>query len=347
MNNHPSTEVKSKTTEPPAPELLRAQFDNKSSASEVTASNTPKPNMHPRHGAYRPSHKATFIGLAVVILILAVNVGIVVYLINIQSKTDSSKTQAEVTISPAVLDTLGVSRNPVGNAGTELVVSPNSTFKGTVKISGDVSVSGLLKLNSRFIANDASLTKLEAGEATLSQLNVSGDGTMSNLNLRKDLTVVGSTRLQGAVTVGQLLTVNNNVNILGNLAVGGTLSARSFQASSLVSDTTLTIGGHIITRGVAPSVSRGGGLDGIDTVSISGNDVSGTVAVNIGAGLDRTGIVAYVSFINQYSNIPHVIITAVGSGARDVYVDRSAAGFSIGVSSISTGGHAFDFVVMQ
>jgi len=134
---------------------------------------------------------------------------------------------------------------------------------------------------------------------SISQLTVNGDGTVSNFNLRKDLTVLGLTRLQGAVTMSQLLTVNNNVNISGNLAVGGVLSARSFQASSLVSDSTLTIGGHVITRGAAPGVGPGSALGANGTVSISGNDASGTVAANIGTG-GGNGILAQVAFRSQY-----------------------------------------------
>ncbi len=346
MNNPPAADT-NKSTELPAPEVLKVQSDEKSSASDADTPSVNRTSLRPRRNTYRPSHKATFVGLAVVAVILAINAGIIVYLMNSQGKSNTKGTQGEVTISSDVLDTLGVSRNPVGNSSSELVVSPNSTFNGKVTVGGDVSISGLLKLNSKFTANDASLTKLQAGDTTLSQVNISGDGTVSNMNVRKDLIVAGSTNLQGAVTIGQLLTVNNSVNIMGNLAIGGTLSARAFQASSLVSDTTLTIGGHIITRGSAPGLSKGEALAVTDTVSNSGNDASGTIAVNIGAGPDRSGIVAYVSFVNQYSNMPHVIITAVGSGARDIYVNRSQGGFSIGVSSISTGGHAFDYIVTQ
>jgi len=131
------------------------------------------------------------------------------------------------------------------------------------------------------------------------------------------------------------------------LAVGGTLSARGFQASSLVSDTTLTIGGHVITRGVAPGVGPGPALGSNGTISISGNDASGTVAINIGVG-GGNGIVAYVAFINQYSNIPHVVVTAVGHVTGSAYVNRDASGFSIGINgSLAPGGYAFDYMVMQ
>ncbi len=192
------------------------------------------------------------------------------------------------------------------------------------------------------------MAQLEAGNTSLTQLNVNGDGTISNLTLRKDLTVPGTTRLQGTVTISQLLTVNNNVNIVGSLAVGGTLSVNTFHASSLTSDTTLTIGGHIITRGSAPGVGPGGpALGSNGTVSISGNDAAGTVAANIGTGA-TSGTIANVAFRAQYGTTPHVVVTAIGSGIGSVYVTRTVGGFSIGVNSgLAPGGYAFDYIVEQ
>lgn len=346
MADSPSTEPKDKTAEPPAPEVLRSQDDKSPAPQESAAAAAPKASKRPRHVTYRPSHKATFIGAAVVVAILALNAGIIAYVIKSQSDQEQAR-QGEVILSPGVLDSLGVSRNPVGDLGTELVVGPDSSFSGRVTVAGDVTIAGQLQLNSRFSANDASLANLEAGDTSVGQLNVNGDGTMSDLNLRNDLNVTGASQLQGPVTIGQLLTVNNNVNISGNLAVGGTLSARGFQASSLVAESNLTIGGHIITRGSAPRVGPGSALGSNGTVSISGNDVSGTVAANIGTGASG-GIVAQVAFRNQYSSTPHVVITAVGRSAGSVYVTRSAGGFSIGVSgALAPGGYAFDYIVMQ
>jgi hypothetical protein len=346
MSTHDS-DSDDKSTEPPAPEALRAQGGDKPSAPVTLSSSITKQNVRPHRVTYRPSHKATFIGLAVIVGILAVNAGIIGFVMKGQSKTTDEVAQGTVTISPAVLDKLGVSRNPIGNVGAELVVGPNSRFSGKVTIGSDVSIAGQLKLNSKFSASDASLAKLEAGDTSLGQLNVNGDGTVTSLNLRKDLTVVGLTRMQGPVTIAQLLTVNNNLNVAGNLAVGGTLSARGFQASSLVSDTTLTIGGHVITRGSAPGVGPGNALGNNGTVSISGNDASGTVAANIGTGAGG-GIIAQVAFRSQYGSTPHVVVTAVGAGVGSVYVNRTVGGFSIGVNgALAPGGYAFDYIVMQ
>ena len=332
----------------PVPELLKTQSDDDSSSPtqeniEKAAPSTPKQKLSAklRHGNFRPSHKATFIGLAVVVGILAINAGIIYFVMNSQNESNKETNRDSVTISPAVLSKLGVNRSTVGKSGAELVVGPDATFNGKVKISDDVSIGGQLNINGKLSVNDASFVKMSAGDTTLSQLNVNGDATVTNLNLRKDLAVVGSSRLQGPVTVSQLLTVNNSVNISGSLSVGGTLSIGGLQANLL------TVGGHIVTVGSSPSVSKGSGLGSLDTVSISGNDIAGTIAVNIGS-VARSGVVANVTFTNSYSSTPHVIITSVGPGASNIYVNRSSTGFSIGVSSISAAsGHAFDYVVMQ
>jgi hypothetical protein len=255
--------------------------------------------------------------------------------------------QGQVTISQAALSKLGVDRGNVGNSGVTLTVNPNAKFNGQVQIGGDLSVAGKLTLNGGFSAASGSFAKLQAGELSIQQLDVNGDGTFNNLALRKDLTVAGITRLQGPAVFSQLLTVNNSVNIAGNLAVGGTLSVMSFHSSSLVSDNGITTGGHIITQGMAPSVSAGGAVGSSGTVSISGNDIAGTVAVNTGVGAVG-GVLANVTFHSAYSNMPHVVVTPIGAPVGTFYVSRSHSGFSILVTSgLPPGGYAFDYIVQQ
>lgn len=351
MAKDPSDE-KNQTSEPPAPEVLKPQEDteteaNSSETSRASSTGTKKPSRL-RRGAYRPSHKATFIGLAVVVLILAINAAVITLVLKNQNKSEKQSNQEEVVISAETLSGLGVNRAPIGDQGVELLVGPDSKFRGKVQVGGDVSIAGQLQLNSKFSAAQASLAQLEAGNTALAQLNVNGDTSASNLALRGTLTVNGQTRLQGAVTITQLLTVNNNLNVAGSLAVGGTLSVGTFQANNIVSGSNITMGGHFITRGAAPSVSAGGAVGSNGTVSISGSDAAGTVAVNTGGGAGN-GIVANISFRNRYGNTPKVVVTAVGYGVRGyVYVNRSASGFSIGVDGpITAGGHAFDYIVME
>lgn len=352
MADSPSPE-KEKSTGAPEPEALKPQSEDSSVGSEGP-SKAAQPVSRGRkfkRGSYRPSHKATFIGLAVIGAILAINAAVIFFVIRGQGSASTQVDRETVTLSSESLDRLGVSRNSVGDLGTELTVGPDSKFNGSVTIAGNTSIGGQLKLNSKFTASDASLAKLQAGEVAINKLDVNGDVTLGGLNVARDLAVAGTTRLQGAVTITQMLTVNNNVNVSGNLAVGGTLAARSFQASSLVSESSLFIGGHIITRGAAVSAGRGSGLAAPDTVSVSGNDTAGTVVVNIGSGAARSGILANVAFRQNFGATPRVVVTPVGPGANDVYVTRHSGGFSIGVGSISggLGGRTvlFDYIVMQ
>lgn len=331
----------------PAPEVLSVQgADSEPAAKPSILAENVKPKKPLKRTTYRPSHKATFIGLAVVAAILAINGGVIAWLMNAQQAAGAEADRQSVTLSAETLDGLGVSRNPVGNLGSELTVGPNATFNGKVTIGSGLTVGGELQLKGDFSANSANFTKLQAGDTAVDELNVNGDASVTTLNLRQDLNVAGNTTLQGPVTMSQLLTINNSLNVAGNLAVGGVLSARTFQANSLTSGSTLTVGGHIITNGSAPNVGRGGGVGSSGTVSISGNDAAGTVAVNAGTGAGN-GLLAQVSFKSQYGNIPHVIITPVGRYA-DVYVTRSIGGFSIySASAMSPGGYAFDYIIMQ
>lgn len=337
--------------EAPAAEVLVPRAAEVSESPEVASvaqtTTTPNADKKLRHRTYRPSHRATFIGLSVVVLVLGLNAIAAGFVLRNQTKINNPGAQGQVTISQGVLNGLGVNRSSVGASGVQLTVNPDARFNGKVVVGGDVSVAGQFKLNSKFSAADATLTQLEAGNTSLNQLNVNGDGTASNFSLRNGLLVNGTTRLQGPVTVSQLLTVNNSLNVANNLTVGGLLAADSLSARSLVSTSTLTIGGHIITSGSAPSASVGGAVGTNGTISISGNDASGTVAVNVGTGA-VAGTLVQVTFRNKYSNTPHVVVSPIGAGVGNFYVNRNSTGFNISVSSgLSPGGYAFDYIVEQ
>lgn len=330
----------------PAPEMLNVKGEEPAQEPTPSAEAVTKSKKILKRSTYRPSHKATFIGLAVVALVLAINGGVIAWLMNSQQNAAAEQSKDSVTLSAETLDGLGVSRNPIGNLGSELTVGPNATFKGKVVMGSNVSIGGKLEIKGDFSANSAIFAKLQAGETSLQQLNVNNDITASTLNLRKDLKVVGNTTLQGSVTINQLLTVNNNLNVAGNLAVGGVLSARNFQANSLISNTTLTIGGHIIAQGSPPSVTKGGAVGSNGTVSISGSDAAGTIAVNTGTGAGN-GLLASVTFRNQYGNLPHVLVTPVG-GPFQLYITRSISGFNVYTSSsMGVGGYAVGYMVIQ
>lgn len=339
-DQHPTTE------QGPAPEVLSVQSDAPAETATDTHTDTTKqqttnPATPKRRNAYRPSHKATFVGLAVIVGILAVNAIVLVLVSKSQSDQQDQAAKNSVTISTSTLEQLGVSRNPVGNAETELIVGPNSTFNGKVSMASDLTIAGQLTLNSKFSATNAVLTNLQSGQTQVDSLNVNGDETVTNLNTRKDLQVAGNARVQGTMTINQLTTINNNMNVAGSLAVGGTLSVRNFQVG------TLTVAGHLLSSGTQPRVSVGGGAGSNGTASISGNDTSGTVAVNMGVGAGN-GLLATVTFATKYTDTPHIVVTPIGRSVPGMYINRTSAGFTISVDgSLGIGGYAFDYIVVQ
>ncbi len=333
-------------TEIQTPVVLKPRTANAAPPSEGPAGGQPaKPPQAKtrRHRSYRPSHKATFIGLAAVIAILLINAVILGLVLKGKSKTIGVGVNGKVTLSQGVLNQIGVSNNTIGESSDELIVVPNSQFNGKLKVAGDTNIGGQLFVNNKLSGSDASLTQLEAGNTSLQQLNVSGASTLSGLNLRSNLAVTGTTQLQGAVTINQLLTVNNSLNVVGNLSVGGTFSARSFTSSG-----TFTIGGHVITTGASPGVGPGGpALGSNGTVSISGNDAAGRIAINIGVGA-TSGTLANVAFHTQFGSVPRIVISPNGVAGSFYVLNSSVGGFSVGVGGgLPPGGYAIDYIVEQ
>lgn len=330
--------------QPPAPEELEPKAESAPAESQASKAATKEATKTgKRRGPYRPSHKATFVGLLVVGAILAINAVVIAFIIQHHGPTNSKLTNGQVTINSSALDKLGVSNSPIGDAGIQLTVGPNAKFNGNVQVAGNETIAGKLNLNSTFSAASASLNQLQAGNATLSQLNVNGGGTFSSLNVRSNLVVSGSTQLQGIVTISQPLTIGSNLSVAGSVLVGGALRVGSFQTNNLI------MGGHVQTVGSPPGVSPGSALGSYGTATISGNDESGTVAVNAGAGAS-SGIVASVSFTSSYSSIPNIVVTPVGYGLL-VYITRSTSGFTIYVSGLTPlaagNGYQFDYMVEQ
>jgi len=350
MENNPSTGTEQPAAGgAPAPEVLKPRAVD---AGVATA--TPNETVLPassdegkklRRRTYRPSHKSTFIALGVVVLILAINAVVLGFVLKSKNKADTNRDQ--VTINADVLEKIGVNRADLGSTGVQLTVGPDAIFNGKLTTAGDVSIGGQLKLNSKFSANDAALTLLQAGDTALTKLNVSGDSTLTTLNLRNALNVTGASQLAGPVTVSQLLTVSNNLNVIGNISVGGVLSTSSFVARDLASTSTITVGGHILTTGSTPGFGAGNALGSNGTAAISGNDTAGTVSISVGVSA-AAGTIASISFVNNFARTPRIVISPVGVPGNFYITNATAGGFSISIASgLPPGGYTINYIVMQ
>ena len=349
MADEKKPEDKSNSGESPEPEELHPQGEKSSNLTSTTGGGDGSTSASPtvvthaakkRHASYKPSHRGTFIGLIVVGVILTVNATGLWFILQNQEEVDRIARDS-VTLSADSLGELGVSRNSIGSEGVELTVNPDANFGGKVTIAGNTSIDGKLDINGEFNAVAGSFTELQGGETAVESLNVNGDATITDLNLRGDLAVVGATLLQGKVTVGQLMTINNNLNITGSLSVGGSLIIKNLQIGNL------TVTGHLIVKGPTPSVSAGGAVGSNGTVGISGNDTGGTVSVNIGVGA-VSGILANVTFNSAYPTTPHIVVTPVGRSVPGMYINRTTAGFSIVTpNALGSGGYSFDYLSLE
>lgn len=212
------------------------------------------------------------------------------------------------------------------------------------------------------------------GSSTLSALTTTGTLNTDSIAAKQNLQITGATLLQGTVTAKGLLTadnliINGNSTVTGNANFNGNGSfAGSLSASSL-SVKTANIGGlsfgHIVTTGAAPSAVPNNGAGG-GSVTISGNDTSGTVTITTGPVTPAQGDLVTIVFRTPFSSTPHAVVTPLGistataianptgnpaNGGGQVYVSNSTTQMTIGVSKLWSGvagiTYTFNYFVSQ
>ncbi|HEX5798112.1 MAG TPA: hypothetical protein VFX79_02050 [Candidatus Saccharimonadales bacterium] len=275
--------------------------------------------------------KLSVINIYLLIFILIIVLALIITYVSYQrNKSEEQKQEALLTepLSTEALDQLKQTDVQVGDPKQILTIESNAIFSGNVLIRDSLEVAGQLKLGQPL--NVPGITV--SGASDFDQLRSNG------------LDVSGNAAIQGQLSIQQGLTVGGNLNVAGNL------SASRLNINNLEVSGNLQINGHITTGGGTPSRSGGSALGGGGTVSISGSDTAGTVNINTGSGAGA-GCFVSVSFVNQYSSTPHVVVTPVGSagGSINYYITRSASGFSICTSNAPGGGKsfAFDYIVVD
>lgn len=264
--------------------------------------------------------------LLLFILVLVVAIGSVVSL-TLKSRQDAFKIVTTQELTQDELKQLANTDVTVGEPKQILTIQANAVFAGSALIRGDLEVAGTLKLGG-----DLSLTNLSVTGAA--QLE---DATANNLTVGSNLNVQGTLQLNGGISVaGQS---NFNGGIVASSVITGALQ--------LNGDLNLT--NHIIAGGTIPNIERGPATGGGGTVSLSGSDTSGSIAVNTGSG-PPAGCFATVTFSKAFNNIPHVVVTPIGaaSAGLDYYLTRTTTGFLICSTNSAPAGQSFgfDYIVM-
>ena len=348
MANAPAADDKDKTTPSSGgsePETLKPRggeekVETTPKDSKVTHSPVTDNERKQRLSTYRPTHKATFIGLAVVVGILGVNAAVLGFLLHKENSNAKVISSHGVSISPAVLSKLGVNDAQIGNSNELLTVDPAAQFNSTLTVGGDVSIGGQLHLNSTLNATNANLSQVQAGSESVNSININGAATTSTLSVRNNLAVNGAAIFQNNVTVGQLLSVDNNAAVSNNLSVGGQLSASSIAGGSLVVSGTITLGSHIVTSGVAPAVSPGVALGSYGSANVNGDDSAGIINVSTGAGANN-GEVVHLSFHTGYAVSPVVVISPMGNYEPFYVANVTSTGFDVNVAANLTVGTSY------
>ncbi|MEX0668304.1 MAG: hypothetical protein WD061_01020 [Candidatus Saccharimonadales bacterium] len=262
--------------------------------------------------------------------------GLVIFYV--QSTTDD-----EVVIDGSELNTTSLSEADLANLASDraqidstnriLTVAANSIFDGTMLVRSSLDVQGQLRVGQSLSINDVDIT---------------GQGVINDLDIANELNVQGNVNFGGAATIQNGLTIGDGLSVTGSGTFAGNLSANSIEAGNLTFNGNLTMNGHIITSGTQVSASNGPNIGSGGTVSVSGNDVAGTVNINTGSGTS-TGIMVTVTFAESYTGTPRVNITPVGSasGGQNWYVTRNSNSFSVGINNPITGNFSFDYFVVE
>lgn len=186
---------------------------------------------------------------------------------------------------------------------------------------------------------------------TLFKNDTSVQGSLAAL---KNLTVAGTTDLQGPTNIRDNLTVGRALNVGSGLTVNGQITASSLNVGSInISNINvsgdLVFGGHISPSGANLSARTSNASSG-GSVSVTGNDTSGTIIITTGGG-SASGELAVISFRRGFSGTPKVQLTPINSPASSLnyFATRSANMFTVNSSSNTTANttYVFDYFVTQ
>jgi hypothetical protein len=104
-----------------------------------------------------------------------------------------------------------------------------------------------------------------------------------------------------------------NLTVNGNLEVKGLLKVADIE-----------VNGHIITRGDTPQITAKDAAGTGASVSIEGNDTSGTITINSGSGAN-VGDLAEITFAKAFGSKPRVILSASNDKAAKLQFFKSAS----------------------
>jgi len=296
-----------------------------------------KPEQQPKKKTSLVDKSKNLVGRMNVYLLLFIVIilaGLIIFFVVYQASQNSDPgiTESQELTQEAIDELIG-SDAKVGDPKQLLTVESDSVFTGKVLIREGLDVAGPIKVG---------------GSLSLPGITVSGTSAFDEVSINT-LSIAGDASVQGQLSVQQGLTVS------GPVTFSGTFSAAAFSIQTLQVDGDIQLNRHIDAGGPTPGLASGGALGAGGTSTISGTDTAGTVTINIGSGASA-GVLATVTFANNYGGTPHVVITPVAaqgaatiSGTQKFYLSsRTTSSFSIATSAgLPAGSISFDYIVID
>lgn len=259
--------------------------------------------------------------LGMVLLMVLASGAVAVAVIRNQTSKQKATSLSAQNLTPDQLSKLANNSSTIGSSNQVLNIGSSAIFAGQVLAKQTLAVAQSANIGGSVTAAGVTISGTSIlGQAQASQLTVSGTSTM-----------------QGALVVGQGLTVNGAANFGGSVNINQ-LTVQSVQFNGSVNIK------HLGGSGTSPSHSTGSNLGSGGTASISGSDLTGTININTGSS-PSAGCFITVTFSQAFQTVPHVIVSPVESGAAGLqyYVTRTSTNFSLCVASTPPSNQSFGF----
>jgi cytoskeletal protein CcmA (bactofilin family) len=260
------------------------------------------------------------LGIIFVIVIAVIVVVIAFTQSKVSTKNNSINSQ---NLTQAQLNELQGTNPIIGTSNQDLTIQSNTTFNGSVLVRSNLNIAG---------------TIVVGGNISLPGITVSGSSNFGTVQANQ-LNVAGNINANGNVVIQKNLTVN------GVATFGGEVSVEQLTVSSLVLSGDLQVTHHIVTSGSSPSRIDGPALGVGGTSSLSGTDTAGIITLNTGSGTSADSCFITVTFAQQFSSTPSVVVSPVGenSAGIDYYLTVSNSQFSLCTATKAASGVTFSF----
>lgn len=239
------------------------------------------------------------------------------------------------------------------------------TFAGQVpvKVTGAVTEGDLLVPAGNGLAKAVNPAQASLGEI-LSQIGIAQEnssdaaiklikatigGTSSNLanpqhQTLDSLNVTGSANL-GSLNVSGPTTLAN-LRVTGDAEIEGKLTVAAIEVGNI------TVNGHIITAGDAPTSEALTAIGTDATVVINGNDTAGTVTITTGAEGISAGDMAKISFSKAFGKTPKIILSGQDQQSEEATIfpgSKTVNDFMLKTSQVLTPNttYTFDYFVVE